>query len=199
MNTRNQEHNMFHTRHHHRPGQRPRGFGGQHFGGFFGGRRNAVRRGDVRIAMLGALADQPMHGYQVIQELERRSGGRWRPSAGSVYPTLQQLEDEGLLKASEVDGRRTYELTDAGRSELAAATEGRPAWEIDPRMQEAADLRSLGFQVGAAAMQVLSVGSPDMAKEAAEILTDARRRLYRLLAEEEPATDSAPAEGETPA
>jgi DNA-binding PadR family transcriptional regulator len=144
-----------------------------------------VRRGDVRTAILGALADESMHGYQVIQELERRSGGRWRPSAGSVYPTLQQLEDEGLVKATEVDGRRTYELTEAGRTELASATAGRPAWETDPRMQEAADLRSLGFQVGSAAMQVLTVGSPEMANEAVQILTDARRKLYRLLAEDD--------------
>src|SRR5437762_625640 len=78
--------------------------------------RASVRRGDVRPLILAALKGQPMHGYQVIQELEAQSGGRWRPSAGSVYPTLQQLEDEGLVRSEEVDGRRTYSLTDAGRA-----------------------------------------------------------------------------------
>src|SRR5919106_6860369 len=76
----------------------------------------AVRRGNVRFAILSALQAGPMHGYQVIQELESRTQGRWRPSAGSVYPTLQQLEDEGLVTSADVDGRRTYSLSDAGRT-----------------------------------------------------------------------------------
>ena len=82
--------------------------------------RPQARRGALRAAVLSLLAEQPMHGYQVMQELEARSGGRWRPSAGSVYPTLQQLEDEQLVSVEEIDGRRTFQLTDAGRS--AAAT-----------------------------------------------------------------------------
>src|SRR5579884_3118357 len=89
------------------------------FGGpfFFGGGRRAGR-GDIRSAILALLAEQPMHGYQIIQELERRSEGAWRPSPGSVYPTLQQLEDEGLVKTVEQEGgRKVFELTDAGRTE----------------------------------------------------------------------------------
>src|SRR5262245_3787599 len=79
----------------------------------------SVRRGDVRTAILTALQDEPMHGYQVIRVLEDRSGGHWRPSAGSVYPTLQQLEDEGLVRSEEIDGRRTYRLTDEGQKYTA--------------------------------------------------------------------------------
>ena len=85
----------------------------------FAAGRPSVRRGDVRPLILAVLQRQPMHGYQVIQELEAQSGGRWRPSAGSVYPTLQQLEDESLVRSSEVDGRRVYSLTDEGRSAVA--------------------------------------------------------------------------------
>ena len=88
------------------------------------GSRSAVRRGDVRPAILAVLEDEPMHGYQVIRVLEERSGGRWRPSAGSVYPTLQQLQDEGLVRSEEVDGRRTYSLTDEGRTLVATVHPG---------------------------------------------------------------------------
>src|SRR5438093_2134098 len=89
-----------------------------------------ARLGDVRIGVLGVLAERPMHGYEVIRELEARSGGRWRPSPGSVYPTLQLLEDEGLVKGEERDGRRVFEITDAGRAELAARSkDGGAPWE----------------------------------------------------------------------
>ena len=81
--------------------------------------RDAVRRGDVRPAMLAMLNESPMHGYQLMRELEERTGGRWRPSAGSIYPTLQQLEDEGIVTASEQDGRRVFTLTDKGRKVAA--------------------------------------------------------------------------------
>jgi DNA-binding PadR family transcriptional regulator len=85
--------------------------------------RPTVRRGDVRTAILAVLKDEPMHGYQVIRVLEERSGGHWRPSAGSIYPTLQQLEDEGLVRSEEVDGRRTYRLTDEGHAEAHGCVE----------------------------------------------------------------------------
>jgi DNA-binding PadR family transcriptional regulator len=168
----------------------PRGRG---FAGAFRGRGRMARRGDVRTAILALLAEQPMHGYQVIQELETRSGGRWRPSAGSVYPTLQQLEDEGLVRGEESDGRRVFCLTDAGRALLAGRAKAPTVpWEsVGPAGEEAAfDLRRLSFQVGAAAMQVAQVGSPGSLDQARDILTDARRRLYRLLADDEPAGES---------
>src|SRR5690606_27062294 len=84
-------------------------------------------RGDVRAGILALLAEGPMHGYQIIREIETRSDGAWKPSPGSVYPTLQLLADEGLISASEADGRKTYSLTESGRDE--AATQRDAPWE----------------------------------------------------------------------
>jgi len=97
-------------RHMHRFGDDHRGHGGH-------GRRRA-RRGSIRVSVLRLLNERPMHGYELIQEFEQRTGGRWRPSPGSVYPTLAQLEDEGLVTATDVEGRKRFELTDAGRTWL---------------------------------------------------------------------------------
>jgi DNA-binding PadR family transcriptional regulator len=127
-----------------------------------------------------------MHGYEVIQELELQSGGRWRPSAGSVYPTLQQLSDEGLVTGSEIDGRRTYTLTEAGNAAAAAAPPSRPRWS-NAESDAEPDLRRLGLQVVGAVMQVQRVGSPSARREATRILVDARRQIYRLLADDETA------------
>src|SRR6266511_2215675 len=98
-------------------------FGGQAFGPPWGPpprwRGPKARRGDVRAAILAVLAEQPMNGYQIIQEIAERSGGVWKPSPGSIYPTLQQLEDEGLVTADAEVGRRTFTLTDEGRAYVA--------------------------------------------------------------------------------
>jgi DNA-binding PadR family transcriptional regulator len=123
-----------------------------------------------------------MHGYEVIQELEALSGGRWRPSAGSVYPTLQQLSDVGLVTSEEVDGRRVYTLTEPGRT--AAADAPSPTW--GDRDTGGDDIR----RFLAAVMQVERVGSPEARREAHRILADARRELYRLLAEDDAAADA---------
>jgi len=143
--------------------------------------RGLVRRGEIRPLILAALASKPMHGYEVIQELEARSGGRWRPSAGSVYPTLQQLADEGLVTSDEVDGRRVYTLTDGGRA-AAAATPAVERWD-GPGADGDPDLGELRRFVGAV-MQVQRVGSPAARLETARLLADARRQIYRLLAED---------------
>lgn len=162
------------------------GFGPGHFGGRHG-RRTGIRRGDVRTAILTLLAESPMHGYQVMQQLSERSGGIWQPSAGSIYPTLQQLEDEGLVTAAEQDGRRVFSLTDTGREAAAAGARRGPApWRVDGA-DEAADLRSAFFAFAAAFRQVAASGSPETVAAAKAILVDARRSLYRLLAEEETA------------
>jgi len=156
--------------------------------GFGGGRR--AGRGDIRTAILQLLLEKPMHGYQVIQELETRSRGAWRPSPGSVYPTLQQLEDEGMVRTTESEaGRRVYELTDGGRAEAKATSAGTPPWEevggtVD---DDLAALRDLFFQTAAATWQVARAGTSKQLEQAHEILRDARRRLYQLLADEEPA------------
>ena len=146
----------------------------------------ALRRGGIRPLILAALANKPMHGYEVIQALEAESSGRWRPSAGSVYPSLQQLSDEGLVTSEEIEGRRTYSLTDAGRAAVAAAPADRSSWSrgVD---RDAPDIRSLAVQLVGAGMQVQRMGSPAAQAEARRILADARRRLYRLLADDEEA------------
>jgi Transcriptional regulator PadR-like family len=125
-----------------------------------------------------------MHGYQVMQELETRSGGRWRPSAGSVYPTLQQLEDERLVSVEEIDGRRTFRLTDAGRTAASAqpGPQGDGAWTGG--RGRSGDLHGLTRELGVAAMQVARVGSPAAIDAAGAILSAARRDLYRVLADE---------------
>jgi DNA-binding PadR family transcriptional regulator len=178
-----------------------RGFG-RGFGSF--GHGPAVRRGEVRPAILAVLAEKPMHGYQVMQELRERSGGAWAPSAGSIYPTLQQLEDEGLVLAEERDGRRVFTLTESGRSEAARVTRGGAPWDTE-RGREAMDYRAVAGQVIQAAMQVAQVGSPAAVERARQLLIATRRDLYGLLATDErlageptpsEPTPSGPAEGD---
>jgi len=141
-----------------------------------------ARRGDVRAGILGVLADRPMHGYEVIGELEQRSGGRWRPSPGSIYPTLQMLEDEGLVKGQEQEGRKVFEITDAGREALAARPEQGAPWD-EPGADQFGDLRNAAFQLGAAAMQVAGTGTGEQVARTKEILDEARKKIYGILAE----------------
>src|SRR6202030_3306187 len=128
---------------------RHRGFGGEGFGGFgFGpgprGRGRKARRGDIRTAALLLLAEEPRNGYQIMQEVEERSDGVWRPSPGSVYPALQQLEDEGLIRSQESDGRKLFVLTDAGTDTVQARDAAAPApWE-----QMSGDVSDQAFQLG---------------------------------------------------
>jgi DNA-binding PadR family transcriptional regulator len=127
-----------------------------------------------------------MHGYDLIRELEERSGGAWRPSPGSIYPTLQLLEDEGLVTGEERDGKRVYTITESGRAELEERRtrgKGEP-WEFGELGEGFGQLRESGFQLASAALQVARTGSEAQRKQAAEILTDARRKLYALLAED---------------
>jgi DNA-binding PadR family transcriptional regulator len=138
---------------------------------------------------LEALTAGPMHGYQIIQHLEERSGGMWRPSPGSVYPTLQLLEDQGLVKSEEADGRRVYSLTDEGRAEAEAgktsAADSPWAWFAEKAKDPRVKLGQATFQLGDAARQVGMSGSPEQVDKALEILAEARRKLYQLLADGE--------------
>ena len=147
-----------------------------------------VRRGDVRAAILDVLSEQPMNGYQVIQQIAERSGGVWKPSPGSVYPTLQQLEDEGLVEGTEVEGRRTLRLTEAGRDYVAEHPDEMAAtWRaFDEPDEQTHELKPVIGQVMAAVWQIVMSGNRQQQAEAAEILADTRRRLYGLLAEGEP-------------
>jgi len=143
-----------------------------------------VSRGEVRAAILMLLAEEPMHGYQIMQELAERSGGIWRPSPGSIYPTLQQLADEGLIRAEDAEGKKVYQLTEAGRTHVEEH-DAPPPWARFDREDhsELFALKDLAFQVGAAVMQVGNAGSHEQVAEAREILADTRSRLYQLLAD----------------
>jgi DNA-binding PadR family transcriptional regulator len=146
--------------------------------------RHRVRRGDVRSAILALLDDRPMHGYEMIQELEERTGGRWTPSAGSIYPTLQLLEDEGLVTAEEVEGRKVYSLTDSGQEAVPERTEGGRPWEHGDEDSPRFEARKELFKLMGAAKQLGRADNDEQLTKAAEILKDARRKLYGLLAEE---------------
>jgi DNA-binding PadR family transcriptional regulator len=152
-------------------------------GGRGGGPRRA-RRGDIRAAVLAALADGPAHGYEVMRRLEERSGGLWRPSPGSVYPMLQLLEDEGLAKGVELDGRRTYQLTDEGTAEAQRRSTDKSPWASDdPAMAGQLALRDSLRQLQAAAYQVGGAGSPEQIEQATAAISQARQALYTILAQ----------------
>lgn len=141
-------------------------------------------RGDVRAAILSLLEEESMHGYQIIHEIEKRSNGSWKPSPGSVYPTLQMLADEGLLLAKEANGRKTYSLTDSGKAEAAA---GGPApWE---KAEEREGSRSMvlpkaGIKLAEVVGQVARRGTPAQVDEAVTVIDDARRKLYAILSQD---------------
>jgi DNA-binding PadR family transcriptional regulator len=159
------------------------GFGG----GPWGGRGPRARRGDVRAALLVLLGEEPRNGYQLMQEIERRSDGVWRPSPGSVYPALQQLEDEGLVRSDETEGRKLFHLTDTGREAADAAGQDGAPWEAasDSVDSEVFELFNIGRQVAMAIMQIAQAGSPEQTAAAKEVLTNARRAIYSILAEDD--------------
>jgi len=148
-----------------------------------------ARRGDVRAAALALLAEEPRNGYQLIQEIAERSDGVWQPSPGSVYPALQQLEDEGLIQAETPEGgRKRYALTAEGREYVTEhADEVRAPWDdvASSVGTDAIELRRLIAAVAAAAVQVAQVGTAVQAAQSQQILVDARRKLYAILAADE--------------
>jgi DNA-binding PadR family transcriptional regulator len=160
-----------------------------------------VRRGDVRAAILDVVRTaqsngEEVNGYQVIQAIAERSNGAWRPSPGSVYPTVQQLEDEGLVQGDDSRGRRSLRLTEAGEAYVAEhADELAAVWapfeepERDRPGGDALDLRPEIGQVMGAVWQIVTTGSERQRRDAAEILAETRRRLYGLLAEGDPADE----------
>jgi DNA-binding PadR family transcriptional regulator len=172
-------------------------FGGGGWGGGPFGRGRKARRGDIRTAALLLLAEEPRNGYQIMQEVEERSEGVWRPSPGSVYPALQQLEDEGLIRSEEIDGRKLYAITDEGRAQVQRRGEQEPApWEemSGDVSEQAAELARLAREVASAFAQVMRTGSEPQLRRAREVLVSARRELYRILGDGDP--ESA-AEGES--
>jgi DNA-binding PadR family transcriptional regulator len=144
-------------------------------------------RGDVRAAILALLREGPRNGYQIMSEIEERSGGAWRPSPGAVYPALSQLADEGLIEAEESDGKRTFRLTDEGRRYVEDHPEAaRAAWES--MTQEPGEVPGLFVQaarLGGAIVQMAREGTPQQVHEAEALLEQARRTMYQILADEE--------------
>ncbi|OBG85492.1 PadR family transcriptional regulator [Mycobacterium sp. E802] len=173
----------------------PGPFGGGPFGGPFGGPRGRGgrggrrgRRGDVRAAILTLLAERPMHGYEMTQEIAARSNNLWKPSPGSVYPTLQLLVDEGLIAPAETEGsKKTFELTAEGRQ--AAAEIDTPPWEqiLADQEDETPGHQNLH---GAAAQLMTAVGqsayaaTEEQRQRILDIVNNARREIYQVLAEE---------------
>ncbi|MFE9836984.1 PadR family transcriptional regulator [Streptomyces sp. NPDC005551] len=169
------------------------GFGGPGFGpgpwggrGGRGGPRGRARRGDVRASILALLKDRPMHGYEMIQEIAERSGGAWKPSPGSVYPTLQLLEDEGLIASETEGGKKLFSLTEAGRS---AVGEGPDApWEEAGRgvdWEALSEIRQAGFGLMEAFGQVWKTGSKEQRDKAVTVINEARKKLYLILADQD--------------
>ena len=137
-----------------------------------------TRRGDVKFFILEVLEKGPRHGYDVISALEEKTGGKYRPSPGSVYPTLQLLEDGGFATSETIDGKRVYTITDAGRALLKDR-----APEVAPDRTEEDDLRSVFFKLAEAVRQAASVAGTAEQAKLREILTSARREIYKVLAE----------------
>lgn len=180
------------------PGQWGGGFGGPR-GGWWPGpprppgapgapRGPKASRGDVRAAILALLREGPLNGYQIMSEIEERSGGAWRPSPGAVYPALSQLADEGLIEGTESGGRRAFSLTDAGREYVEQNPEmARGAWE-SMAQQEAWQVPGLfaeAARLGGGIMQIAHVGTPEQVRAAERLLGQARRDLYKILADDE--------------
>jgi DNA-binding PadR family transcriptional regulator len=158
------------------------GFGGPRGFGRHGGR---ARRGDIRTAALLLLAEEPRNGYAIMQAIEERSDGVWRPSPGSVYPALAQLEDEGLIRSEESDGRKRFAITDAGSEQIAGRPEGAPApWDTlaDGASRDVQELFGLMRQVGMAGVQLVQTATEKQLAEAKQVLTETRRAIYRILA-----------------
>jgi DNA-binding PadR family transcriptional regulator len=194
-------------RHEHRGGRRGHGHGGpdggREGGPGFGPRRGRRRasRGDVRAAVLALLAEEPQHGYAVIGQLAERSGGLWRPSPGSIYPVLAQLEEEGLVASDASEGRKVFSLTDAGRAYVADhADEMREPWTSAQTRQRdrAAALFDAVRSVGNATKEVARNGSDAHVDQARVVLDDARRSLYRILADEPADSPEPDGPGESP-
>ncbi len=158
----------------------PRGRWGGGRGGWAGGRR--MPRGAIRTAILVALRDEPGHGYEVMRRLEEMSGGLWRPSPGSVYPHLQMLEDEGMVQSSDVEGSRTFTLTETGRAEANKAT---LPWQEGGESDD--DVRTLRLGVGqlmSAAKQLAGAGEKAQIERGIGVIQKARKELYQILAED---------------
>jgi len=159
------------------------GFDGSHFGRDWKDEQRTPR-GDIKYILMALLAEQPRHGYELIKELEERYGGSWKPSPGSVYPTLQLLEEGGYLISEQQEGKRVYTITDSGRELLAQRGDPLDWMEKRSKPQQWMELGNAIADVGAAVMQVARSGNSDKISRVQEILTRVKREIYSILAEE---------------
>ncbi|WP_113698851.1 PadR family transcriptional regulator [Nonomuraea lactucae] len=145
-----------------------------------------VRRGDVRAALLSLLTEEPKNGYQMIQDIESRSRGVWRPSPGSVYPALQQLEDEDLVTGDESGGSRTYRLTEQGREHAARHLDGEAPWEEVARSipEDRHELRLLWAQLNEAFLHLTRTANDHQVAQAKQLLRRTRRSVFHILSED---------------
>lgn len=160
-------------------GRGPRGFGP------FGAR---ARRGDIRAGILALLNEKPLNGYQIMQELEQRSGGVWRPSPGSVYPALAQLEDEELVKTEQAGGGRLFSLTSKGKAYVEKhPDEVKEPWQSvrDSASDESVDVAMQIRKLMMAVVQVARDGTPQQQDDLKKLLTSTRKAVYRILAEDD--------------
>jgi DNA-binding PadR family transcriptional regulator len=169
----------------------------------WGGAGSRARKGDVRAATLVLLSERPMHGYEVITEISRRTDGIWEPSPGSIYPTLQMLEDEGLVEAqaSGGSGRRQFSLTEQGRRVAAELASGPAPWEqfAPEAVAGGRALRHAARNLFAAVRQVVMAAGPDEREQVVRILDEARRQVYALLASQQPPGSDRPPTATPPA
>ncbi len=150
------------------------------------GRPERSRRGNVRAAILALLTERPMHGYEMIKELDTRTGGVWRPSPGSIYPTLQLLEDEGLISSQETGGRKLFSLTEAGQTEATAAAADAPWNEFsEDAVNSGQDTREAIWGIMNALRQIGFSGDREQWQRAVDVLNETRRKLYAILAEQD--------------
>jgi DNA-binding PadR family transcriptional regulator len=181
-----------HDHHDHHRAEHERGGGRGREGKEGRGGRHRARRGAVPLAIFTLLDERPMHGYEIITELESRSDGRWRPSPGSIYPTLDRLEDRGALSSTEVDGKRQFALTDRGRQMLAELRDALGDDADEPWNQSGTggrgDMRRLMSELGGQVRQIARFGSTEQRDAATKVLEDAKRKLYEILAR--PSTDA---------
>jgi DNA-binding PadR family transcriptional regulator len=192
----NQGENRLRRRRHHDPlapgfdpGPGHHGGPGCNGGGHGRGRRRGMRaqRGDVRAAVLQLLGEEPMHGYQLMQRITERSEGAWRPSPGTVYPVLAQLEDEGMVEVTREQGRKLATLTDEGRAYVAEHAEelGDPFAALRAEFGNRVDLREPVEELASAARQLARSGRARQQEAARTVLREARRSLYLILANDD--------------
>ncbi|HEY6359430.1 MAG TPA: PadR family transcriptional regulator [Vicinamibacterales bacterium] len=154
------------------------------FGMFDWGNEHRARRGDVKFIVLGALAEKPMHGYDIIQSLEQRHEGRYRPSPGSIYPTLQMLEDGGFVTSEQIDGKRVYTITDAGKTMLAERGEGAEHDSDGDTGFDRSAMRDSAIKFIAAVKQGGMHEDPRVREQVWRVVDDARKSIYKILAED---------------